>query len=192
LHVGRAGARRDREAVADATERFAGWQSWRPDPWGRFEQRYFSQGAPTHLVRTGHVEALDEPIGPFPDPGGSSDPMRADAADPLVFVEAAPLGSRWAGVCVTLAALAPVVVLTAFAGAARSFVIANLLILYTAVALLVLVERRGRSGVLSVQGAQTPKPRWRRRNAMVVSMTAGVMAWSVSGSTASSPAGRLR
>src|SRR5262249_48956559 len=36
-------------------------QGWNPDPFGRFEHRYFSNGAPTTLVRTGTIEQRDEP-----------------------------------------------------------------------------------------------------------------------------------
>jgi hypothetical protein len=36
-------------------------QGWNPDPFGRFEDRYFSDGAPTTLVRTGSIETRDEP-----------------------------------------------------------------------------------------------------------------------------------
>jgi hypothetical protein len=38
-------------------------QGWRPDPYGRFEERYFSDGIATRLVRTGRIEASDEPEG---------------------------------------------------------------------------------------------------------------------------------
>jgi hypothetical protein len=36
-------------------------QGWYRDPFGRHEQRYFSGGRPTKLVRDGHVESYDEP-----------------------------------------------------------------------------------------------------------------------------------
>jgi hypothetical protein len=36
-------------------------QGWYPDPFGLHEQRYFSSGRPTKLVRDGRVEAYDEP-----------------------------------------------------------------------------------------------------------------------------------
>jgi len=36
-------------------------QGWRPDPFGRYEERYFSAGNPTALVRSGRVETRDEP-----------------------------------------------------------------------------------------------------------------------------------
>jgi hypothetical protein len=38
-------------------------QGWRPDPFGRYEERYFSDGVATRLVRTGREEASDEPEG---------------------------------------------------------------------------------------------------------------------------------
>ena len=36
-------------------------QGWNADPFERFEQRYFSQGAPTALVRSRGVEGRDQP-----------------------------------------------------------------------------------------------------------------------------------
>jgi hypothetical protein len=36
-------------------------QGWNPDPFGRFEHRYFSNDTPTNLVRTGALEGRDEP-----------------------------------------------------------------------------------------------------------------------------------
>lgn len=36
-------------------------QGWHADPFGRYEQRYFSAGRPTKLVRDGRTEAYDEP-----------------------------------------------------------------------------------------------------------------------------------
>jgi hypothetical protein len=36
-------------------------QGWNPDPFRRFEQRWFSQGTPTALVRNGRVEHQDDP-----------------------------------------------------------------------------------------------------------------------------------
>ena len=38
-------------------------QGWRADPFGRYEERYFSDGVATSLVRTGRVEASDDPDG---------------------------------------------------------------------------------------------------------------------------------
>jgi hypothetical protein len=38
-------------------------RGWHPDPFGRHEQRYFSRGDPTYLVRDGGVESQDEPTG---------------------------------------------------------------------------------------------------------------------------------
>jgi hypothetical protein len=38
-----------------------GLQGWCPDPFGRHEQRYFSLGRPTKLVRDAGVESYDEP-----------------------------------------------------------------------------------------------------------------------------------
>lgn len=35
-------------------------QGWHPDPTGRHQERYFSQGAPTHLHRDGTVEGYDD------------------------------------------------------------------------------------------------------------------------------------
>jgi hypothetical protein len=41
---------------------------WHPDPFGRFEERWFAQGQPTQLVRSGGIEAQDAP--------GSANPTR--------------------------------------------------------------------------------------------------------------------
>jgi hypothetical protein len=49
-------------------------QGWNPDPFGRFEDRYFSDGAPTPLVRSGSVETRDEPGARTEEP----DPETAD------------------------------------------------------------------------------------------------------------------
>lgn len=46
----------------------AALQGWNPDPFGRFEHRYFSDGSPTPLVRTGSVESRDEPGDRPPEP----------------------------------------------------------------------------------------------------------------------------
>jgi Protein of unknown function (DUF2510) len=35
-------------------------QGWHPDPTGRHQERYFSQGAPTHLYRDGNTEGYDD------------------------------------------------------------------------------------------------------------------------------------
>src|ERR1700691_179724 len=40
-------------------------QGWHPDPTGRHQERYFSQGAPTHLFRDGNAEGYDDRAG-FP------------------------------------------------------------------------------------------------------------------------------
>ena len=40
-------------------------QGWHPDPTGRHQERYFSQGAPTHLYRDGKTEGYDDRAG-FP------------------------------------------------------------------------------------------------------------------------------
>jgi hypothetical protein len=36
-------------------------QGWYLDPYGRHQDRYFSQGQPTKLVRDGEVESVDPP-----------------------------------------------------------------------------------------------------------------------------------
>jgi len=63
-------------------------QGWYRDPFGVHEDRYFSDGNPTKLVRDGTAEAYDEPPpGPLPgplveippsEPEGSSGLRRAD------------------------------------------------------------------------------------------------------------------
>jgi hypothetical protein len=66
-------------------------EGWYLDPYDRHQQRWFSDGAPTALVRDGTVEAQDDPPGPLPhDPEevpeqisltGGSDLRRADSAE---------------------------------------------------------------------------------------------------------------
>jgi hypothetical protein len=68
-----------------------GWQS---DPFGLHEQRYFSLGRPTKLVRDGTVESYDEPPVPVSrgsDIEGSSAPQTSWAAEP----PNTPLGRRY-------------------------------------------------------------------------------------------------
>lgn len=72
-------------------------QGWYRDPYGIHEDRYFSDGHPTKLVRDGGCEAFDAPPpGPVPEPlveipasecADGSDLLRADdrAAGPAVF-----------------------------------------------------------------------------------------------------------
>jgi hypothetical protein len=44
-------------------------QGWYRDPFGRHEDRWFSMGRPTGLVRDGHAESRDEPPDePYPTP----------------------------------------------------------------------------------------------------------------------------
>ena len=68
-------------------------QGWGEDPFGLHEQRYFSAGRPTKLVRDGHVESYDEP------PSGT--PQRAGA------VAEAGMSGRGAWVSGSFAAEAP-------------------------------------------------------------------------------------
>ena len=37
----------------------SGLQGWHPDPFGRHEERYFSAGEPTYLIRDGDAEGRD-------------------------------------------------------------------------------------------------------------------------------------
>lgn len=72
-------------------------QGWYRDPYGVHEDRYFSDGNPTKLVRDGASEAYDEPppgLPPGPlvevppgEPGDSSGLLRADdpGAGPAEF-----------------------------------------------------------------------------------------------------------
>jgi len=73
---------------------------WQRDPFGRHEQRYFSQGQPTKLVRDGGIESYDPPPdtpqipapsvsdghqsvpGPV-DPGAGMPVVRASAPEPI-------------------------------------------------------------------------------------------------------------
>jgi hypothetical protein len=137
------------DAAPDREDRFGSLQDWQVDPWERYEQRYFSRGVPTRLVRNGHAEAHDEPVGPLPEP--PPPPPPAPPPDPAVIpiiLEPSPIRSRWRLLYVVVAAVAPFIVLTAFASQARIFVLANLIVLYGAVALLVFVGRvQRRSGI---------------------------------------------
>lgn len=75
-------------------ESASGAQGWYRDPYGLHEDRYFSQGLPTKLVRDGERESYDlPPDRPLPEadlvpagqPGGAAadgpDLLRADEAD---------------------------------------------------------------------------------------------------------------
>ena len=45
---------------------------WHPDPFGRFEERYFIEGEPSHLVRTNGTEASDTSASMSPSSGEKS------------------------------------------------------------------------------------------------------------------------
>ncbi len=47
-------------------------QGWYRDPFGRHDDRYFSAGTPTKLVRDGTVESYDPPPAGQPVPGALS------------------------------------------------------------------------------------------------------------------------
>jgi hypothetical protein len=68
-----------------------GWQS---DPFGLHEQRYFSQGQPTKLVRDGGVEAYDPPPN---QPGQSSPPpvSTREAAETPTLLPVPPRPGWW-------------------------------------------------------------------------------------------------
>lgn len=81
-------------AYGDVTANAQAAQGWYRDPFGVHEDRYFSEGRPTKLVRDGRAETYDEPPGtPFaaadlvpadPEPdsfSGGSDLRRADDAE---------------------------------------------------------------------------------------------------------------
>jgi hypothetical protein len=118
------------------TASFAALQDWQPDPWERFDQRYFSRGRPTPLVRNGRVESRDEPVGPLPLPVPAPEP------EPLValVVDEVSFRARRAALVVFVAAVVPLAVLVAFSASARSFVFVTMLVLYAAVAGLVGIQ----------------------------------------------------
>jgi len=58
-------------------------QGWQADPFGRHEQRYFSLGQPTKLVRDGRVECYDPP----------PSPVSAVVAEGVA--DAGPQGAQW-------------------------------------------------------------------------------------------------
>jgi hypothetical protein len=51
---------------------------WHPDPFGRFEERYFVYGEPSHLVRADGIETRDPP-GMTPSVSGVQSPLETDA-----------------------------------------------------------------------------------------------------------------
>ena len=73
------------------TSHALGAEGWYRDPFGVHEDRWFSAGAPTRLVRDAGVESSDEPPGelgdaelvevPHPQASDGSDLLRADAAE---------------------------------------------------------------------------------------------------------------
>jgi hypothetical protein len=66
-------------------------EGWYLDPYDRHEQRWFSAGTPTDLVRDGGVDSKDDPPGPLPHAPqeipeetsltGGADLRRADEAE---------------------------------------------------------------------------------------------------------------
>lgn len=64
-------------------------QGWHADPFGLHEQRYFSAGRPTKLVRDGRVEAYDEPPAEVVAAGGAA---IAASVPPAVGTDPAPAG----------------------------------------------------------------------------------------------------
>lgn len=76
-----------------------GTHGWRADPFGRFDQRYFSQGEPTALVRSGRVEARDEPVGDDRGDGSEIGQLGTAAVDVIEdgsCDDAAPVASELA------------------------------------------------------------------------------------------------
>jgi len=70
-------------------------QGWHEDPFGLHEQRYFSAGHPTKLVRDGRVEAYDEPPAQEVPPddgavGASVPPADNGVPEAGLWVPAAP------------------------------------------------------------------------------------------------------
>jgi hypothetical protein len=80
---------------------------WQPDPYGRFEERYFVYGEPSRLVRTAGIEAAD-PHGVDPIPEGSVHVRRKVAF--VRFSDSRDRSTRvvwavFAGLCATVAIL---------------------------------------------------------------------------------------
>jgi hypothetical protein len=65
-------------------------QGWYQDPFGVHEQRWFSDGAPTSLVRDGAVEADDAPPSPAYDGPLTEVAVSADGDDMLRAGERPP------------------------------------------------------------------------------------------------------
>lgn len=78
-------------------------EGWYTDPYARHEARWMSAGAPTALVRDGHVEAQDPPPdGPFTvtpvrieEDGSPSDLRRADDAERETRDSESPAQRAW-------------------------------------------------------------------------------------------------
>jgi hypothetical protein len=58
-------------------------EGWFPDPFGRHEQRWFSAGSPSALVRDGDTESADPPPAPTWD-GSLHRPVQVDAVDTIL------------------------------------------------------------------------------------------------------------
>ena len=126
-------------------------QGWCADPFGRFEQRYWSQGRPTALVRNGRIESRDAPTAEGSTPTHSS-------AQPIVRVPTAPAATIaiWLHparehrglrrLLLAVAVLAPVSgwILLIPNPHARTFALANYLLLTTAVIVLATMFRTPR------------------------------------------------
>jgi hypothetical protein len=59
-------------------------QGWQTDPFGVHQERYFSQGLPTRLVRDGGTESFDEPpsnLSTDPESGSAAGTVEADEDD---------------------------------------------------------------------------------------------------------------
>jgi hypothetical protein len=69
-------------------------EGWYLDPYERHEQRWFSAGSPTSLVRDGVTEGQDDPPGPLPhDPEPVPEVAGTTGADDLKRADKAEAGS---------------------------------------------------------------------------------------------------
>jgi hypothetical protein len=126
-----------------------GQQGWHADPWGRYEHRWFSQGTPTALVRTGRVEARDEPDGTPPPPPAPQaliehPPPRAPR---LVWEEMVTRRPWRARIVLAAAFVVPVLgtLLLAPSDGNRVTVVALFAVAYVSLGTLVLASRHGKS-----------------------------------------------
>lgn len=135
--------------MAGGSTRIREPQGWRPDPFGRYEQRYFSAGRPTRLVRSHGVEDRDEPAAraieaPDPPPAAEEPPGEPSASfTPRLYERRPhPWRARLLFALTAVAVLAGIVGLSPF----RPFALMLLTAIGTGLGLIVATRSRSRAG----------------------------------------------